>query len=657
MGLPGDIIERWATDKKFKFDIPVLKNSVKDLKNTEIPILDEYSNLPHEDFWLKFPFNPLPSKNSPNTPLLVDELENEILFLYDKLTNPQRISALKCVHDIRFGANSLVDTSMISELNDSNSTNMAKQKIGSFYTDQLVSLLKKKFISGPFIESPIENLRINSLFAIEQNDKYRPILNLSAPEGNSFNEAVSDERMGKIFMSSPVQVAQKLFNLGQGAIMSKIDHQSAYKLIPTRYEDLWLQGFRWLGRLFIETSQIFGARSSVPNYDRFHSCFSDLVKLKSGTPACFLERQLDDQIVITSTLEENKKFVETYIDLAKKINLPLAPYDKPDKAFLYQTSGTILGIFFDTTNLTWSLPPAKNLKYSSFIAELLVKRLVSLNDIQKVLGMLNTVIQLCPPLKFFKSALIDDLKRAFLVEPENIFLSSTSVMFLHRWLFILNDLKMGFPIPHFSNAPPTKSLVFVSDAAGCSDPKIDHRIGVGVVGHLFNHEEFSDIFYMGQCLWPTEFISQFHDIENKSFGNKTTLLETIGLIVAIVHNYSIIQSKHVVCKVDNVAVVWAYQNGKSRNDPYTSLMIAVLNHIACSTPFKLYVEHLPRVSTLPALLADTLSRTDHKGKSLIERVNIPIISDWPPALYAWFSNPILDWSLPSKILKDCRRRL
>ena len=658
MGLPADILESWVSNKKFKFEIPIIHKSEKALKNPEIPILEDYSNIPHEDFWLKFPFNPLPTKNKPNTPLLVDEFENEILFLHDKLSIPQRISALQCINDIRYGADSLVDKSMITNLDDSNSSNMGNQKIGSFYTDQLVTLLKKKFISGPFIESPIESLRVNSLFAIEQGDKYRPILNLSAPEGNSFNEAVSDERMGKTVMSSPVQVAKKLYAIGQGAILSKIDHQSAYKLIPTNYEDLWLQGFRWLGRLFIETSQIFGARSSVPNYDRFHNCFSGIIKIKSGTPDCFLERQLDDQIVMTSTLEENKKFVETYINLANTINLPLAPYDKPDKAFLYQQKGTILGISFDTTDLTWTLPSDKNIKYSSFISELLVNRKVMTNDIQKLLGMINTVIQLCPPLKFFKSVIIDDLRRCLQVEPEPIFLSSDSVMFLHRWLFILNDLKMGFPIPDFSTSPPAKALVFVSDAAGCSDPTIqDHKIGVGAVGHLYNHEEFRDIFYIGQCLWPSDFITKFHDVNEKSFGNKSTLLETIGLIVAIVHNYSIIQNKHVVCKVDNVAVVWAYQNGKSRTDPYTSLMISVLNHIACSTPFKLYVEHLPRVSTLPALLADTLSRTDNKGRSLVDNVTLPICSDWSPALSDWFSNPVLDWSLPSKILNDCGQRL
>ena len=69
----------------------------------------------------------------------------------------------------------------------------------------------------------------------------------------------------------------------------------------------------------------------------------------------------------------------------------------------------------------------------------------------------------------------------------------------------------------------------------------------------------------------------------------------------------------------------------------------VINHIAVSSPFKLYVEHLPRVSTLPALIADTLSRTDPKGQYLIDTIGKSIKSFWPPSLYIWLKNPVLDF--------------
>lgn len=652
-------MDSWINKERFSLPIKRFKNNEKTLKNTEIPILEDYSKDPGPEFWENFPFTPLPKENSLHTPILVDEFEKEFLNLKDDLIITQCKSILQCIQDLRYGADSLVNEDLLSPLCDSNAKNMSQQKIGSFYTDQLVTMQKKKYISGPFSleDPPIENVRINSLFAVEQHDKYRPILNLSAPKGNSFNEAIPDDKMEKVIMSSPVLVAKKLFMIGRGAFLSKIDHQSAYKLIPVKLHHLYLQGFVWLDKLFIETSQIFGARSSVPNYDRFHKSFSDMVVHKTSTPRLYLERQLDDQIIMTKTLSENKKFVEEYISMAKTINLPLAPFDKPDKAFLYQQEGVILGIRFNTLCMKWFLPEEKRSRYLTTLEKLLSKVKVTQNDIQQVMGMLNTIMQLCPPLKFLRSPLIDDLGKSYTIDP--LFLSSESIMFFNQWMYILHDLKDGFPIPDFNNCSPAKAVVFVSDAAGCADPniKLEYDVGIGAVGHLAPNEEMCDFLYVSQCLWPTDFISVFSDVNNKAFGCKTTLLEAIGLILPIYHNYRQIHHKHIVCKVDNVAVVWAYWNGRSRSDPYTSLIVSVINHIAVSTPFKLYVEHLPRVSTLPALLADTLSRTDPKGRYLIDHIGLEVQSTWPPSLVAWLNNPVIDWSLRSKILQDCRNTL
>ena len=122
--------------------------------------------------------------------------------------------------------------------------------------------------------------------------------------------------------------------MGKDSVMSKVDHVSAYKLIPVKRGQFYLQGFKWLGRIFIEVRLIFGAKSSVPNYDDFHDTVSDIVKVKSGMDRQFLARTLDDQIVLTPSIAENKAFIQTYLDLAKKINLPLAPMTGKDKAFL-----------------------------------------------------------------------------------------------------------------------------------------------------------------------------------------------------------------------------------------------------------------------------------------------------------------------------------
>jgi hypothetical protein len=66
--------------------------------------------------------------------------------------------------------------------------------------------------------------------------------------------------------------------------MSKYDLKDAFKNIPARKEDWGKQGFKWLGRFFLETQMIFGASPSVSNFDRLGSTLLELAVLNSGFP-------------------------------------------------------------------------------------------------------------------------------------------------------------------------------------------------------------------------------------------------------------------------------------------------------------------------------------------------------------------------------------
>ena len=54
---------------------------------------------------------------------------------------------------------------------------MLIHEVGRFFTDQLVTMIKKGFVASLFKpdQIPIPNLRINCLFAVNQSDKYCPI--------------------------------------------------------------------------------------------------------------------------------------------------------------------------------------------------------------------------------------------------------------------------------------------------------------------------------------------------------------------------------------------------------------------------------------------------------------------------------------------------
>ncbi len=114
---------------------------------------------------------------------------------------------------------------------------------------------------------------------------------------------------------------------------------------------------------------------------------------------------------------------------------------------------------------------------------------------------------------------------------------------------------------------------------------------------------------------------------------------------------------HVVLKVDNLGTVWAYEKGRSKEDPYTSVIMTALNHIAVYFSCKLYVTHCPRLSCEAAVLADLLTRTNDQGLAFVHRKKVPLLTGWPPSLLHWMSKPTLDWTLGLSLVDDFKARL
>jgi hypothetical protein len=160
--------------------------------------------------------------------------------------------------------------------------------------------------------------------------------------------------MEKIKMSSARLVGHTILEAGKNCTIAKTDIVDAYKNVPAQMKDLHLQGFKWENRFFIELRQIFGARSAVQNFDVVANTVKTLAAAGCNIPARFIHRQLDDTPVV-SPASKNwcNVFLEEYRSLCEHINLELAP-DCPqyDKSFGPTMVGKVLGIWFNTSNLT-----------------------------------------------------------------------------------------------------------------------------------------------------------------------------------------------------------------------------------------------------------------------------------------------------------------
>ena len=104
-------------------------------------------------------------------------------------------------------------------------------------------------------------------------------MNLSFPKKKSFNCAIPKKAFPKVTMASAKMVADAILRQGPTCRLSKLDQRNAYKLVPAREHQLRLQGLFWLGRYFVELRQVFGASSSVYNYDITHKCISTFARI------------------------------------------------------------------------------------------------------------------------------------------------------------------------------------------------------------------------------------------------------------------------------------------------------------------------------------------------------------------------------------------
>ena len=152
---------------------------------------------------------------------------------------------------------------------------------------------------------------------------------------------------------------------------------------------------------------IFGARTAVGNFDIFGNSLRSLALANCPIPTNLVHRQLDD---VPSVAQKNsdwdKSFTESYENICKQIRVGLAEdCPKLEKAFKHETKGKVLGIFFNSEDLTWMLPDDKKHRALADIKRAVSREAFDLLAMQKLMGRLNDVSLMCPYLNGFKRPL------------------------------------------------------------------------------------------------------------------------------------------------------------------------------------------------------------------------------------------------------------
>lgn len=614
---------------------PVKPSKVK-IKCPEIPTLDNYESDPGIQFWKIFPSKILPSK------VHTDIDVKTLAYLLNKrsplLTTAERLRGARTLDYLKNGANAYQNHVLpcITVKNAKSAT-----KHGKYMTDNVAQWVKAGFVAGPFDTPPCERFRVNAMVAVEQNEKVRPCMNVSLPEGRSMNDNVKLCDVEKVHMSSPRLFGYALREAGKNSVFSKFDMKDAYKNIPAKQEDLRLQGFIWLGKFFVELKQTFGAVASVSNFDIFGNTTQALARVMGNIPRRWCQRQLDDCPVISPAgTDWCENFSVEYMNVCQQINVKLAEdCPKKDKAFRNQTEGKVLGIWFDSKTMEWTLPTEKAEKALRGICEVYYADVASLLTLQCLVGRLNDISLMCPFLSTFRRNLTVMLSSAEESSKKESSVTEQVKNDLLVWWAAIKDCENGLPIPSEPAGPTIQFKKFAICATSCEMVKRGNAAGLG----CFGSDEDGEFLFSCSYLWDAENYI-LNDIENISRS-----VNFIGMIICIVSELDNLRNQHIVFETENITCSWSWDKQYSKNDEMATILIRCLTILSAYLGSRIHVQYKKWNDSWEGLSAKKLSRRNTQvhdesdSKRLLKEMKI---EEW---LIMWLGKPSIDWELVKRV--------
>ncbi len=437
-------------------------------------------------------------------------------------------------------------------------------------------------------------------------------MDLSSLEGESFNDAIHGDALDYVHMATAKSFSYSVVDCGKNCVMWKWDMVDAYKNIHTALPDLRLQGFSWLGCYFVERQQEFGSSYSVSGFDRLGNTIAVLSSHLSGFPINRIHRTLDDLPIVDTENSQGHLVCAIYTALHARLGVGLAPpCPCQETAFEASTEGTVLGIRFHTSTLTWSLPEHKMKKLVLACSEVLAGIMLTVKDMQKLMGLLNNFCHMCPFLKGFRFSLNRFLSDLLEVEPESRPLPPKAASDLQVWTQAAMSATNGLPIPHRQPFSSLAALTFVLDAAGARFAKVN--------GRFIPYREQNDrgaasisipedglIWFCARVTWPS-YLLLARDFANHAYSCKSTTLEAVPMALPFLCCPEKLVGKEVLLLTDCEAVVYGWDARKVVNDRLASIILRSVHIIAAFLGCWVTIRHLLRISTPSAKLADRLT--------------------------------------------------
>ena len=204
----------------------------------------------------------------------------------------------------------------------------------------------------------------------KQPNKYRMIVDLSQPEGNSVNLHIEnkDAQVQYPSVQDAVDVNLALREQWHSPFLAKVDIKSAFRLLTIAQSHFPLMGLKFDEKYYIDLFLPMGSRSSCRIFEEFSNAVPHIVHTHGNVPHVI--NYLNDYLLIGQSQSHTSNNLSAFKSIASPINLPLAPEKIEGPAAIL----TFLGIELNCDQLMSRLPQDKIDKAKNLISSFLVHK-------------------------------------------------------------------------------------------------------------------------------------------------------------------------------------------------------------------------------------------------------------------------------------------
>lgn len=321
-----------------------------------------------------------------------------------------------------------------------------------------------------------------------------------------------------------------------------MDIKSAFRLLPVSPEDFELLGIQFDKYYYIDKCLPMGCALSCKLFETFSTFIQWVVERRASSK--YLDHFLDDIIFMgAENTNDCANLMDTFTEVCSEIGIPVA-----ENKTLGLTVLPFLGYVIDTKLMMILIPMEKIIKLKSKSEPLLLRRKVTLKDLESVTGLMSFCSRAIPSARAFLRRFYDlmlHVKRPFHRIRRTLEIKADISM----WLNFLDDFNGNCFFPEIMWTS-NEALSLFTDSSGNPD------LGCGV-------------FFQGswaQFKWPESWKHAVHLLNNISF------LELVPVVLAMFLWAAHFKNKKILFHIDNMALV-SIVNKRSSKDKFIMTLI------------------------------------------------------------------------------------